>query len=69
MDAFLDIAYGHAVLTYSALGDAKNAVKYAKLAADAVRMTNGPHAQDFRLWDGIVVGGIEDHWSWKYRLH
>ena len=68
LDAFLDVAYGHAVLTYNALGDAKNAIKYAKLAADAVKMTNGPHAQDYRLWYEIMASP-ERHWSWKYRQH
>jgi hypothetical protein len=66
LDSFLDTAYGHAVFTYNAVGDIKNAVKYARLAAEATVMTNGPHAPDFSLWKEVIMNP-EAHWSWRFR--
>jgi hypothetical protein len=54
LDGFLDVAYGYGVLTSSAIGDVSNALKYTKLAADAVFLRSGPNTADFRMWNGIT---------------
>ena len=67
LDAFLDIAYGHAALAYLSFGDSEGARKYAELAAEAVLLKNGKDAADYRLWQE-VMNEPEGHWSWKYRV-
>jgi hypothetical protein len=67
LHGFLDSAYGHAVLAYNAIGDAKEAVKYAKLAAEAVALKDGPQAADFKMWNELMINP-EGHWSWRWRL-
>ena len=66
LHAFLDTAYGHATLTFSAVGNKEGALKYARLAAESVRFTNGPHAPDFEMWNQFIKSP-ETHWSWRYR--
>jgi hypothetical protein len=52
----LDIPYGFAAMTYNAVGDTKMAVRYARLAEEAVLMK-----------DGEIVKDPKKHWS--YRRH
>jgi hypothetical protein len=66
LDGFLDSAYGYATLTYNAIGDARGAVKYANLAAEAVALKDGLGAADFRMWNELIDNSKE-HWSWKWR--
>jgi hypothetical protein len=67
LDSFLDLPYGFAALTYNSFGDARGAVRYAHMAAEAVKMKNGPFAADYNLWESIQKDP-EGHWSWRYRL-
>jgi len=66
LDSFLDLPYGFAALTYNSFGDSRRAVRYARLAGEAVNMKNGPGAADFNLWESIAKEP-ESHWSWRYR--
>ncbi|OAP57253.1 hypothetical protein AYL99_07991 [Fonsecaea erecta] len=66
LDAFLDDAYGHAALTYNAAGSARGAKKYAKLAAEAVRLKYGPDAEAAREWERIMKDPTV-HSSWRRR--
>jgi hypothetical protein len=67
LDSFLDMPYGFAALTYNSFGDSRRAVRYARLAAEAVKMKDGPGAADFGLWQSIMEDP-DGHWSWKYRM-
>ncbi|EXJ74801.1 uncharacterized protein A1O5_01497 [Cladophialophora psammophila CBS 110553] len=66
LDAFLDDAYGHAALTYNAVGSARGAKKYAKLAAEAARLKYGPDAEAAMEWDRIMKDPM-GHSSWRRR--
>jgi hypothetical protein len=69
LDAFLDDAYGHAALTYAAVGSARGASKYAKLAAEASWLKFGFDAvgrEKVREWEGIARDP-KGHGSWRRR--
>lgn len=66
LDAFLDTAYGHAAFTYSAVGSARGAKKYAKLAAEAAVLKYGPSATGMETWDELMHSP-QLHSSWRRR--
>lgn len=66
LEAFLDTAYGHAALTYNAVGSARGAKKYAKLAAEAAVLKYGPEAPGLEDW-GKLVRDPMGHSSWRRR--
>lgn len=65
LDAFLDTAYGHAAFTYNAVGSARGAVKYAKLAAEAALLKYGP-AANLDDWKQMMRDP-QRHSSWRRR--
>ncbi|KAG9233383.1 hypothetical protein BJ875DRAFT_512278, partial [Amylocarpus encephaloides] len=67
LDSFLDLPYGFASLAYNSFGDARRAIRYARLAAEATEMKFGPGAADINLWQRIMEEP-EKHWSWRYRM-
>ena len=67
LQGFLDTAYGYTALAYNAVGDARRATKYARLAADAAVLKGGPGAPLFRTWKE-VIDNPKGHWSWRWRL-
>lgn len=67
LDGFLDSAYGYATLAYNAVGDAKNAKRYAKLAIEAIELKDGKGTKDWVMWNELV-GDPTKHWSWRYRV-
>jgi hypothetical protein len=66
LDAFLDVPYGHATLAYNAVGDDKEARRYAKLARLAVTLKDGVGVGDWNLWRKMEVAP-KVHWSWEKR--
>ena len=65
-DGFLDTAYGYAALAYNAVGDAKEAKRYAELAIEAIVLKDGQGTKDWAMWKEMVQDP-KKHWSWKYR--
>ncbi|KAI1614903.1 hypothetical protein EDD37DRAFT_665783 [Exophiala viscosa] len=66
LDAFLDTAYGHAALTYNAVGSVRGTEKYAKLAAEAVTFKYGPSAAELDMWRELE-SKPQRHSSWRRR--
>jgi hypothetical protein len=70
LDAFLDEPYGHAALTYNAVGDAQGASKYAKLAAEGTWLKYGWEKgwglEKVREWEEMGRNP-EGHSSWRKR--
>ncbi|KIW99917.1 uncharacterized protein Z518_10845 [Rhinocladiella mackenziei CBS 650.93] len=66
LDAFLDVAYGHAALTYNAVGSARGAMKYAKLSVEAALLKYGPSAPDLEIWNELIRNP-RGHSSWRRR--
>ena len=69
LDGFLDSAYGHAALTYSSVGSARGAKKYAKLAVEATWLKygfDGVGMEKAREWESIARDPTS-HGSWRSR--
>ncbi|RVX67626.1 hypothetical protein B0A52_08155 [Exophiala mesophila] len=66
LDAFLDNAYGHAALMYNSVGSIRGAQKYARLAAEAASLKQGPDSSDVKFWLELVENP-QEHSSWKKR--
>ncbi|KIV86914.1 hypothetical protein PV11_02490 [Exophiala sideris] len=66
LEAFLDVAYGYAALTYNAVGSVRGTNKYAKLAAEAVVLKYGPSAPDLQMWNELERNP-QGHSSWRWR--
>ncbi|KAF2869649.1 hypothetical protein BDV95DRAFT_448922, partial [Massariosphaeria phaeospora] len=64
LEGFLDVPYGHAALAYNAVGDVENAVRYAEMAAQAVRLKDGAWTENLRVWEEV---GREPRGHWSYR--
>ncbi|KAL2416673.1 hypothetical protein ABEF95_015072 [Exophiala dermatitidis] len=80
LDAFMDTPYGHAALTYNAVGSVRGAQKYARLAAEAALLKYGPDADAAAAGvdaDGTIRRSMETwrelmwnpmgHSSWRRR--
>lgn len=63
----MDLAYGHAALTYNAVGDSANAVRYAEKAKEAISMKDGKWSANLKIWETLLEGP-EGHWSFKRRV-
>jgi hypothetical protein len=66
LEGFLDTAYGYAALACNAVGDARGARKYGRLAADAAVLKGGPEAPNLKIWEELI-DNPKGHWSWKWR--
>ncbi|EXJ92357.1 hypothetical protein A1O3_00907 [Capronia epimyces CBS 606.96] len=66
LDAFLDTPYGHAAFTYNAVGSARGAIKYAKLAVEAAVLRYGPAAPGLETWNELMQDP-QRHSSWRRR--
>ncbi|KAF2099799.1 SET domain-containing protein [Rhizodiscina lignyota] len=66
LDAFMDVAYGHAALAYNAVRDKKRAKEYATLAREKSGQRYGPHGRDLGMWDELMNDPTK-HWSWMWR--
>ncbi|KAL2433274.1 hypothetical protein ABEF95_003282 [Exophiala dermatitidis] len=75
LDAFMDTPYGHAALTYNAVGSARGARKYARLAAEAALLKYGPDAnadvdadgkRSMETWRELMRNPM-GHSSWRRR--
>lgn len=66
LEAFLDVAYGHAALSFSSVGDEKNTKKYAEMAREKSWQRYGPSSPDMDMWDELVQKPMS-HWSWMWR--
>jgi len=66
LDAFFDLAYGHAALTYNAVGSIRGAKKYAQLAAETARLKYGPSAPELEVWSELI-SNPRGHSSWRWR--
>jgi len=64
----MDIAYGFAALAFSAAGKAERARFYAERARRAVLMKDGRWSENFGIWEGMLRGGVEGHWSWGRKV-
>jgi len=60
----MDIPYGFAALAYNAVGDTKTAVRYAKLAEEAVLMKDGEWAPNLKIWRELEREPRK-HWSFR----
>ncbi|KAK3353816.1 hypothetical protein B0T25DRAFT_545422 [Lasiosphaeria hispida] len=67
LDAGVSGAYTLVALNYNMLGDAKLAVKYAKLAREAVIIERGPEAGDAEAMRELAAAPKE-HFTWKARV-
>ncbi|KXX79072.1 SET domain-containing protein 5 [Madurella mycetomatis] len=67
LEAKVGGAYTLVALNYNMLGDAKKAVKYAKLAEEAVLIENGPGAGDADAMK-VLAGKPKGHFTWRKRL-
>jgi hypothetical protein len=68
LQGFMDIPYGFACLAYSAVGDKEGAVRYAEMARRAVLMKDGIWSGNLGIWESMLKGGVEGHWSWRRRV-
>ncbi|KAF2469913.1 uncharacterized protein BDR25DRAFT_227634 [Lindgomyces ingoldianus] len=66
LEGFLDIPYGFAALAYNAVGNSKQAVKYAKLAQEVIMMKDGPWTPNMQIWNNLLQDP-RNHWSFKRR--
>lgn len=60
--------FGFASLVFNSFGKEKKAVRYARMAAEAVEMRYGPGAADYAMWQSIIEDP-KGHWSWNYRFN
>ncbi|KAK0732120.1 hypothetical protein B0H67DRAFT_566710 [Lasiosphaeris hirsuta] len=67
LDAGVAGAYTLVALSYNMLGDARLAVKYAKLAREAVIIERGPEAGDAEAMRELAEAPKE-HFTWKARV-
>ncbi|GAB1318506.1 SET domain-containing protein 5 [Madurella fahalii] len=67
LDAKVAGAYTLVALNYNMLGDAKRAVRYAKLAEEAVVIENGGGAGDADAMR-VLAGKPKEHFTWRKRL-
>ncbi|KAF2656577.1 SET domain-containing protein [Lophiostoma macrostomum CBS 122681] len=67
LEGFLDIPYGFAALAYNAVGNSKEAEKYANLAREAILMKDGPWTPNLQLWNELLKDS-KKHWSYRRRL-
>lgn len=63
----MDIPYGFAALAHNAVGNTKSAVRYARMAEEAVLMKDGEWAPNLKIWRELV-GAPEKHWSYRRGL-
>jgi hypothetical protein len=68
LQGFMDIPYGFAALAYSAVGNEKEAVRYAEMARRAVLMKDGMWSGNLGIWESMLREGVEVHWSWGQRV-
>ena len=66
LESFLDVAYGYAALAYNAVGNVREAQRYARLAI-AVLLSNGvTEGPNYTAWEELARSPV-DHWSWRRR--
>lgn len=66
LDAYLDNAYGHAALMYNSVGSIRGTQKYARLAAEAAALKQGPESSEVSFWVELMADP-QGHSSWKNR--
>ncbi|KAF2274543.1 SET domain-containing protein [Westerdykella ornata] len=66
LDGFLDVPYGFAALAYNAVGDTTRAIKYAKLAKEAILLKDGPWTPNMQIWTELLKDPTQ-HWSFRRR--
>lgn len=69
LDGFLDLAYGHAALTYNGVGSVRGAKKYANLAVEATRLKYGFDAtgmEKVKEWEDFASDPTS-HSTWRRR--
>jgi len=69
LEGFMDLAYGHAALTYNGVGSARGAKKYANLAVEATRLKYGFDAvglQKATEWEQFASDPMS-HSTWRAR--
>ncbi|KEF59923.1 uncharacterized protein A1O9_04771 [Exophiala aquamarina CBS 119918] len=69
LEGFMDLAYGHAALTYNGVGSARGAKKYANLAVEATRLKYGFDAvglQKAGEWEKFASDPMS-HATWRKR--
>ncbi|EXJ85506.1 hypothetical protein A1O1_05870 [Capronia coronata CBS 617.96] len=65
LHGYLDPAYCHAALAYSAAGSLRGVQKYLDLAIEAIRLRLGPDAPDLVAWEEMRRDPTR-HWSWRW---
>ena len=66
LHGFLEDAYGFAAVTYNGVGDAERARNFTRLALEAAKHQNGPHASNLGLYHELLADP-KRHWSWRYK--
>ena len=67
LDVEVGGAYTLVALNYNMLGDAKLAVKYAKLAEEALAIEGGPGVRDVKAMR-VLATAPKEHFTWRARL-
>ena len=67
LESKISNAYTLAALNYNLLGMAKQATKYAALAAEAALLERGPRSADVETMRELLKSP-KQHWSWRGRL-
>ncbi|KAF2120894.1 hypothetical protein BDV96DRAFT_641546 [Lophiotrema nucula] len=67
LEGFLDIPYGFAALAYNAVGDSKEAEKFARLAQESILLKDGPWTPNMQIWNELLKDPMK-HWSYKRRM-
>lgn len=66
LDAYLDVPYALAALTYSGAGSLRGATKYIELVLEAIEIRLGPDAPELQEWRDMLANPTA-HASWMKR--
>ncbi|KAF2802850.1 uncharacterized protein BDZ99DRAFT_354000, partial [Mytilinidion resinicola] len=66
LEGFLDVPHGHAAMAYSAVCNAEEAARHAKLAAEILAVKLAPTVPGVAEWEEMAAD-VKAHWSWGKR--